>query len=64
VVTAKHILKNSGNICTSLVTQELDKGDGGKVDKSELIKFDFLMDAATPTSMYSMQFVILKDGFT
>jgi hypothetical protein len=60
VVTAKHILKNSSNICTFLVTQELDKGGRGEVDKSELIKFDFLMDPAIPTSMYSMQFVILK----
>lgn len=42
--------------------KKLDKADGGEVEKTELIKLEFLMDPANPASKYSRQFVIFKDG--
>jgi hypothetical protein len=40
--------------------KKLDKADGGEVEKTELIKLEFLMDPANPASKYSRQFVIFK----
>jgi hypothetical protein len=42
--------------------RKLDKADGGEVEKTELIKLEFLMDPANPASKYSRRFVIFKDG--
>jgi hypothetical protein len=42
----------------------MDKVDGPDADKSEWIKFEFLMDPDNPAwgSEYSWQFAIFKDG--
>jgi hypothetical protein len=40
----------------------LDRSGGRDVDKTELIKLEFIMDPANIASKYSGQFVIVKDG--
>jgi hypothetical protein len=35
--------------------------DGVEADKTELIKFDFIVDYKKPASRYSKEFVIFKD---
>jgi hypothetical protein len=44
--------------------KKMDKLDGPEVDKSELIKLEFLMDPDNPAlgSKYSRKFAIFKDG--
>jgi hypothetical protein len=42
--------------------KKMDKVDGPDADKSELIKLEFLMDPNNPSSKYSRQFAIFKDG--
>jgi hypothetical protein len=42
--------------------KKLDKTDGGEVDKTELIKLEFLIDPANPASKYPSQFITFKDG--
>jgi cytochrome oxidase Cu insertion factor (SCO1/SenC/PrrC family) len=36
--------------------------DGVEADRTELIKFDFFFDPENPTSRYSKEYVIFKDG--
>jgi hypothetical protein len=44
--------------------KKIDMFDGPDTDKSEWIKFEFLMDSDNPAcgSKYSRQFAIFKDG--
>jgi hypothetical protein len=42
--------------------KNMDKVDGNDTDKSEWIKFEFLMDPDNLPSKYSRQFAIFKDA--
>jgi hypothetical protein len=43
--------------------KKMKKVDGSDEKKTELIKFEFLMDPYIPDSKYSLQFTIFKDRF-
>jgi hypothetical protein len=43
--------------------KKTDNIDGTDTDKSDWIKLEFLMDPDSPTSKYSRQLAIFKDGF-